>query len=29
MSMKPWLPPTWADRLRYPDRSGASAPGKA
>lgn len=29
MSMKPWLPATWGDRLHYPDRSGASAPGKA
>jgi len=24
MSMKPWLPPAWADRLRYPDRNGES-----
>jgi membrane protein required for colicin V production len=28
-SMKPWLPPTWADRLRYPDRGGASASNEA
>lgn len=25
MSLEPWLPPAWAERLRYPDRSGASA----
>jgi membrane protein required for colicin V production len=25
LSLKTWLPPAWAERLRYPDRSGASA----
>lgn len=29
MSLKPWLPPTWADRLRYRDRSGATPAEKA
>ena len=28
VSLKPWLPDAWAERLRYPDRSGASASRK-
>ena len=28
LSLKPWLPPAWAERLRYPDRTGASASNK-
>lgn len=28
LSLKPFLPPAWAERLHYPDRSGASASRK-
>jgi len=28
LSLKPWLPPAWAERLHYPDRTGASASRK-
>ena len=24
LSMKPWLPPAWAERLRFPDRDGSA-----
>lgn len=26
LALKPWLPPAWAGRLRYPDGSGEPAP---
>lgn len=29
LSLKPWLPQGWAERLRYPDRTGAAASKKA
>jgi membrane protein required for colicin V production len=28
LSLRPWLPPQWAQRLAYPDRRTAPAPRK-